>query len=132
MSIYSKNKKHFFNKKEGEPSTQALQHMPSHNVQLFGSTSELDGIFLPTSFDILKYYFFLGDHWKKGNKMFSYKTFTPKVVDKLLEIWGKLKIDLVKRLTVTKKLNTLTDKYKQLNKSVQYSNKFEVFVDGTK
>lgn len=117
---------------EGEPPAQALEHMPSHNVLLFGSASELDGISLPTSFDILKYYFFLGDQWKKGNKMFSYKTFTPKVVDKLLEIWGKLKIDLVKRLTVTKKLNTLIDKYKQLNKCGQYSHKFKLFVDGTK
>ena len=43
---------------EGEPPAQALEHIPSHNVLLFGAPSELDGISLPTSFDILKYYFF--------------------------------------------------------------------------
>lgn len=53
---------------EGEPPAQALEHMPSHNVLLFGSASELDGISLPTSFDILKYYFFWAISGKKEIK----------------------------------------------------------------
>lgn len=109
----------------------ALQQIQTHNVLLFGLECELNELSLPTSFDILKYYFFLTARCKVQNKLPSHKTFTPNVVDKLIEIWNQLNIAIMDRKGIARKLNVLIDRYHQANKN-NFSRKYENFVDNTK
>lgn len=71
-------------------SDRCLKHMPSQDFAVFGMSCNLSGLNLPTKQDILKCYFFLAESAKIENKMFSYKTFTPHVADKVIEIWSKV------------------------------------------
>lgn len=107
---------------EAEPSTSSensLSHMPEQDILAFGLSSEINDLNLPTSRDILKYYFFLSDRAKIEKKMFSHKTFTPHVSDKLIEVWNKLNIQLVDRRTITKKLTVLLNRYHTCTKHRQ-------------
>lgn len=106
-----------------------LTNMPRQDIVVFGLSSDLNDLSLPTKCDILKYYFFLSDRAKFEKKKFSYKTITPHVTDKLIQIWCKLNIEIINRKSVFKKLTGLLDKYQ---KHVQHKNKrdeFKAFVD---
>lgn len=106
-----------------------LKHMRSHDVAAFGVSCDLSGLNLPTKKDILRYYFLLSERAKIQNKMFSYKTFTPHVADRVIEIWSKLNVEILHRRTIDKKLIALLNKYQTANK--QKTQKFTSFVQST-
>lgn len=85
--------------------------MFKHDVAVFGVPCDLSGLNLPTKLDILRYYFFLCERAKAQSKMFSYKTFTPHVMDKLIEIWSQLNVPIITQQSIVRKLNKLLDKY---------------------
>ncbi|XP_031621365.1 uncharacterized protein LOC116339554 [Contarinia nasturtii] len=113
-------------------SESSLKHMPAHDVAAFGVSCDLSGLNLPTIQDILRYYFFLTERAKIQNKIFSYKTFTPHVIDKLIEIWSKLDIEITHIKSIAKKLNTLLDKYQTEDKHKTTSSTYAAFVQFTK
>lgn len=112
-------------------SQEHLKHMSSHDVEVFGVSNDLSDINLPNNNrEILQYYFYLSDRAKSENKMFSYKTFTPHVVDKLSALWGLLNIEIMQRKNIFTKLNNFIDKYQKVNKHKNIDiNKFETFKD---
>lgn len=110
----------------------SLQHLVSHDVFSFGVACELPDINLSTKRDILKYYFFLAERSKAQSKMFSYKTFTPQVADRLLEIWNQLNIELILKGSIIRKLNNLLDAYSNADKQrVKRGTEFKKFVEST-
>ncbi|XP_017476032.1 PREDICTED: uncharacterized protein LOC108366213 isoform X2 [Rhagoletis zephyria] len=109
-----------------------LKHMPSHDVVNFGMPCELSGLNLPTKQDILRYYCYFAERAKSQNIMFSYKTFTPNVTDKLVEIWNKVDTGIVFKPNIFRKLNALLDKYRFESKHKATSSKFVAFVQSTK
>lgn len=106
-----------------------LGHMPAHNVLAFGLPKDFNGLNLPTEQEVLQCFFYLFDQSKMINKMYSFKTFTPCVVDKLFLIWGKIDIPLINKLSIAKKLKTLIAKYKTESKN---RTTYEAFVQSTK
>lgn len=125
----------------GEPSTSFTLSLRSeksmglvhYDVVSFGLASELSELNLPTYGDILRYYFFLGERSKAESKMFSYKTLTPNIVDKLIYIWSKLNIAVIERNNVTKKLNAFLDKYYKEDKNrSKHNNAFAEFINSIK
>lgn len=94
----------------------SLRHMPSHDVTAFGVSCDLSTLYLPTKKDILKYYFFLSERAKNQSKMFSYKSFSPHVTDRLIEIWSQLDIKILTRNTIQRKLDNLLHTYQTKNK----------------
>lgn len=94
-----------------------LQHMPGQDVFSFGVSAEMDTINLPTYRDVLKHYFFWSDAAKSRNEMFSYRTFTSNVADKLILIWSQLRIEMYDRNYIMKKLNRFLEKYKKETKN---------------
>lgn len=117
---------------ESDSNLRHLRHMPTHDVFNFGMPCELSGLNLPTKQDILRYYFYLAERAKAQNKMFSHKTFTPNVADKLVEIWNKLDAGIAEKLSIVKKLNIFVDKYKIENKHKIQEPSFIAFVQSTK
>lgn len=107
----------------------SLQHMPYQDIVVFGLSAELNVLNLPTIRDILKYYFFLSDQAKIEKQMFSHKIFTPRVADKLIEIWNKLNVELIERNNICRKLNALLDKYHLNIKHRKNSKQFRAFVN---
>lgn len=119
---------------EPTPSTSSestLSHIPEQDIIAFGLSSELNNLNLPSSRDILRFYFFLSDRAKIQSKMFSHKMFTPHVIDKLVEIWNKLNIQLIDRRSILKKLNVLIDKYHESIKQRKKVQEFTAFVQST-
>lgn len=55
-------------------SESSLSHIPYHDIVVFGLSSDLNDLNLPTSRDILRYYFLLSERAKIESKMVSYKT----------------------------------------------------------
>lgn len=113
-------------------SESSFRHMPSHDVVAFGASCELSGLNLPTKQDILRYYFFLAERAKMQRKMFSYKTFTPYVTDKLAEIWSRLNVQIIKKKSISTKLDALVEKYKTEAKNKTKSLTFTAFVESIK
>lgn len=117
----------------GTSASSLTQCMPSHDIVAFGVSRDFRAINLATHYEILQYYFFLSDHIKKYSRMFSYKSFTPRVADKLIEVWSKLNIEIINRKTVVQKLNALIDKYHKENKNrTKEPQKFIAFVRSIK
>lgn len=112
-------------------SVSKLKHMPGNDITTFGKPCEFSGLNLPTKQDVLRYYFFLAERAKKENKMFSYKTFTPIVADKLIEIWSKIDCKIINRKSIQKKLISFLDRYRKENKS-KAQESFKKFVKTTK
>lgn len=110
----------------------SLTHMLSHDVAAFGVSCDLSGLNLTTKQDILRYYFFLTERAKIQSNMFSYKTLTPHVSDKLIEIWNKLNIEITQKRNIVRKLNTLLDKYQTEDKCKTKGSTFAAFVQSTK
>lgn len=114
-------------------SASIIECMPSHNMLAFGLAAELDDLSLPTAFDILKHFFFLGERCKSTNKMFSYNTFTPNVCDKLIQIWDKLYIEVAEKKNIIAKLGRLLKSYQNAIKNqAKKPDAFREFVDSTK
>lgn len=88
-----------------------MSHIPKHDVAVFGVSSDLNDINLPTDLDILRYYFYLSERAKTEQKKFSYKQFTNHVTDRLVGIWEKLGMEIISKKYVAVKLNRLVDKY---------------------
>jgi len=109
-----------------------LQHLVAHDVFSFGVACELPDLNLPTKGDILRYYFFLAERAKAKSKMFSYKTFTPQVADRLFEIWSELDIELILKGSIIRKLNALIDAYRNVVKQrITLATSFREFVQST-
>lgn len=99
------------------------------SVLVFGLPKDFNGLNLPTEQEVLQCFFYLFDQSKMINKMYSFKTLTPCVVDKLFLIWGKIDIPLINKLSIAKKLKTLIAKYKTESKN---RTTYEAFVQSTK
>lgn len=99
---------------ENEPTTteSPMKHMSKHNVAVFGDSSDLSGLNLPTYLDILKYYFYLKERCADQNKMFSFTTLSAQVADKLIKIWSRIAIQLTDRKNIISRLNSFIHKYK--------------------
>lgn len=110
----------------------SLKHMHAHDVAAFGLSCDLSGLNLPTKQDILRYFFFLAERAKIESKMYSYKTFTPYVTDKLIEIWSTLNIEILLTNNIGKKLNAFLDKYQTALKNKAKGSTFVEFVQSTK
>lgn len=96
-------------------------HMPPADVDIFGEPCEFSGLTLPTENDILKYYFFLAESLKNQNKKVDYKSLTHIVLEKLLEIWNKLGIELMEHKNMPRKLDGLIKRYKTKTRSKRTS-----------
>ena len=83
-----------------------MSHIPRHDVTVFGVSTDLTDLNLPTHLDILRYYFYLSEQ-----KKLLYKSFTIQVQDKLIGIWKKLGMEIMLKKSVFNKLNKLHDKY---------------------
>lgn len=119
---------------ESTSTERSLKHMISYDVAAFGVPCEFSGLNLPTKHEILNYYFFLVKRAKIENKMHSYKTFTPHVTDKLIEIWSKASIQTINKKSIIVKLNTLLDKYRIVDKNrakAKGNEKFTEFIQST-
>lgn len=110
----------------------SLKHMPSHDVTAFGLSCDLSSLNLPNKEDILRYYFFLAERAKIESKMYSYKTFTPHVTDKLIEIWSTLNVEIIHKKSIGRKLNALLDKYQTVDRHKTAGSAFTSFVESTK
>lgn len=110
----------------------SLQHLVAHDVASFGMACELSDLNLPTKRDILRHYFFLAERAKSVSKMFSYKTYTPQVADTVFEIWSSLGIELIKKSSISRKLDALLDAYRNVNKHKSTAQEvFTKFVEST-
>lgn len=108
-----------------------LRHIYRHDATVFGLSSDLSSLNLPTKRDILKYYFYLADNSMEQSRKFSYKKFTATVRDKLIEIWNMLGIQIILKDSITTKLNNLLDKYQAENKKKVAGTTFAAFVQST-
>jgi len=105
-----------------------MSHMLKHDVNVFGMSTDLTDLNLPTHLDILRYYFYLSERAKTEQKKFSYKSFNIQVQDKLIGIWEKLGVEIMSKNTVFTKLNRLLDKYQDQIKHKKNNTKFSEFV----
>lgn len=108
----------------------SLKQKPDHDVADFGLSCELSDLNLPTISDILRYYFFLAEIAKNQSQKYSYKTFTPHVTDKVVEIWSKLDVEHLKKNTIFCKLNALIEKYQATDKHKE-RDEYTAFVKST-
>lgn len=112
-------------------SESSSKNMPFHDVAAFGASCEFSGLNLPTKQDVLKYFFFLTERASNQSMKFSYKTFTPHVTDKLIEIWSKLNIEIAHKRNIVRKLNVLVNTYQTLDKHKTIDSTFAAFVEST-
>jgi len=104
--------------------------MSHQNVCAFGLPSDLSGLNLPSKRDILKYYFFLSEREKeKSKRNRAYEKLTPQVSKKVIEIWGKLKIEIIRERSIAQKLNIFINKYKNLIKNKSRADVFSAYLD---
>jgi len=106
-----------------------MSHMLKHDVNVFGMSTDLTDLNLPTHLDILRYYFYLSERAKTEQKKFSYKSFNIQVQDKLIGIWEKLGVEIMSKNTVFTKLNRLLDKYQDQIKHKKNNTKFSESLD---
>lgn len=108
------------------------KHMLTHDIAAFGVPSEISGLHLPTKLDILRHYFYLVKRAKIRNNVFPYKTFSPHVTDKLVDIWSQLDIPVLINIEITRKLNSFLDNYRNEEKNKTTSSTYAEFVRSTK
>ncbi|XP_017467539.1 PREDICTED: uncharacterized protein LOC108359959 [Rhagoletis zephyria] len=105
-----------------------MSHIPKHDVTVFGVSTDLTDLNLPTHLDILRYYFYLSERAKTEQKKFSHKSFTIQVQDKLIGIWEKLGMEIMLKKSVFNKLNKLLDKYQEQIKRRNTTQQFTEYV----
>lgn len=91
----------------------------SPDIFHFGAPSDLgNDDCLPTNGDVIRYYYLLMEEELGGKKYLStsYTTYTPFVVNKIIEIWEKLPIPIINRKSVFNKLNKFVTTYKDESK----------------
>ncbi|XP_031630074.1 uncharacterized protein LOC116345125 isoform X1 [Contarinia nasturtii] len=87
-----------------------------HDKKLFGEAKELNVERLPTYGDILLHYFFLRENYFKDNPHISFKSITPHVADKIVEIWNNLPTPIIQRKSIRTKLDRFMNKYREASK----------------
>lgn len=94
----------------------AYHHLYKKNIGIFGESTDLSLERLPTLADILKYYFFLFEHPCEDKKVNSYKDVTSNVIDKVVQIWQKLPMEIMSKKTIFSKLNRFIDTYQKMTR----------------
>lgn len=103
------------------------------DVSVFGVPSDLSGLNLPTKRDILLYYSFLGECAITKSEMFSYRSSTPLVTDKLIHIWSELDLETIQKKSIINKLNNFLEKYRiQDRHKTRMMSSFTAFEETTK
>lgn len=98
------------------------------NFEDFGAPSDLNTDYLPTYKNVLQYYFYLFESTLSDNQILHFKEFTSDVADKIIEIWTKLPIEIIKRKSILNKLNRFIDCYRNKTKHNKRSMRFYNFV----